>query len=312
MSRPSGTVHLFRLFGVDVYLHYLWFVAVAYWITQPAGYSSIIWNIGDCMGVFAIVLLHEFGHALATRSVGGQADQIILWLLGGATPVRPPNRPGALFWSIAAGPLVNVLLIPILTGGWLLARASDWQFTAPETYRLLSHLQFLNITLLILNILPIYPLDGGQILRALLWFMFGPAKSLMIASVAGFIGIGLLVIGMAFLVLKFPDTISALWAGLTVFFIVSNCWRGLLQARDLARIAKLPRRQGFACPACKTAPPEGEYWRCAKCGKPFDTFQTLATCPHCGVQYNATQCLDCGIARPIGEWITSPANTTGL
>ena len=68
-------------------------------------------------------------------------------------------------------------------------------------------------------------------------------------------------------------------------FILLNCWRGLMQARVLARIAKLPRRGGFACPSCGQAPIIGPLWRCDKCLKPFDTFETRATCPHCGAQF---------------------------
>ena len=51
-----------------------------------------------------------------------------------------------------------------------------------------------------------------------------------------------------------------------------NCWGGLKQALALARIAKMPRREGFACPSCKTAPPLGELWRCGKCGKSLRHF----------------------------------------
>ena len=67
------------------------------------------WSIWRC---FLIVLLHEFGHALACRQVGGTANQIVLWPLGGVAYVNPPQRPGATLWSIAAGPLVNVALLP--------------------------------------------------------------------------------------------------------------------------------------------------------------------------------------------------------
>jgi len=81
-----------------------------------------------------------------------------------------------------------------------------------------------------------------------------------------------------------------------------NCWGGWKQAQALAKIAKLPRRTNFACPSCKTPPPLGELWRCGKCGNAFDTFLHLGACPHCGTQFNVTQCLDCGESRPIGEW----------
>ena len=77
-------------------------------------YSSPVWNVLEYLSLFLIVLIHEFGHQLACRQVGGETHDIILWPFGGVAYVSPPQRPGAQLWSIAAGPLVNVALIPIL------------------------------------------------------------------------------------------------------------------------------------------------------------------------------------------------------
>ncbi len=77
-------------------------------------YSSVTWNVLEYLALFLIVTIHEFGHALACRQVGGTANQIVLWPLGGVAYVDPPPRPGATLWSIAAGPLVNVALLPVL------------------------------------------------------------------------------------------------------------------------------------------------------------------------------------------------------
>jgi hypothetical protein len=104
---------------------------------------------------------------------------------------------------------------------------------------------------------------------------------------------------------------QSLWLGVMSVFIVTSCWQGLKQALALSRVAKLPRRDGFACPACKSAPPQGAFWRCGKCGQSFDPFQTLAVCPHCATQFSSTQCLDCGASRPIGEWSAAPLTNPG-
>ncbi len=85
-------------------------------------YSSVTWNVLEYLALFLIVMLHEFGHALACRQVGGTANQIVLWPLGGVAYVDPPPRPGATLWSIAAGPLVNVALLPVLFGARHLSR----------------------------------------------------------------------------------------------------------------------------------------------------------------------------------------------
>src|SRR5262245_17685385 len=118
-NRPpgKGSFRLMRVAGIDVCLHWTWLV-VAYFEIQynPTHYSSRVWNAAEYLCVFGIVLLHEFGHVLACRQVGGQADRIVLWPLGGVALVNPPPRPGAFLWSIAAGPLVNVFLVPVTVG----------------------------------------------------------------------------------------------------------------------------------------------------------------------------------------------------
>ena len=119
----QGSFRLFRFAGVDVFLHWSWFLVAVYGINARGHeYASYSWNIVEYLALFLIVLMHEFGHALACRQVGGQANQIVLWPLGGVAYVAPPPRPGATLWSIAAGPLVNVALAPVLTGLWLLSR----------------------------------------------------------------------------------------------------------------------------------------------------------------------------------------------
>jgi Zn-dependent protease len=304
MPTRKGSIRLFKLAGINVYLHWSWFIVAIYSIQyRTHEYSSVIWNVLEYLSLFLIVLTHEFGHSLACRQVGGQANQIVLWPLGGVAYVSPPQRPGAQLWSIAAGPLVNVILFPVLAALVLVGRNFGWGEAAPDAFSLLKNICFINLAILIFNLMPVYPLDGGQILRSLLWFLFGRANSLLAASIIGFIGVAA-IIGLAVLM-------QSPWLGIMAVFILLNCWGGLMQARALARVAKMPRRDGFACPSCRTAPPIGAIWRCAKCGKPFDTFAALAVCPHCGAQFNVTQCLDCGVTSPISYWVVAPPNIGG-
>lgn len=293
----QGSIHLFRFAGVDLYLHWSWFLVAVYGISsRGARYTSLVWPVLEYLALFGIVLLHEFGHALACRQVGGQADQIVLWPLGGVAYVAPPPRPGATLWSIAAGPLVNVALAPILTILWLVGGSAGWGETMPNGYAFITALFYINWALLIFNLLPIYPLDGGQILQSLLWFVLGRARALMVTVVIGFIGVGALILVALWA--------HAVWFGILCVFILLNCWRGLMQARVLARIAKLPRREGFACPTCQQPPIIGPLWRCDKCGQAFDTFGTHATCPHCGAQFPMTRCPECGRSHSFSEWVT--------
>jgi Zn-dependent protease len=183
MPTNQGSIRLFRAVGINVFLHWTWFLVAAYELQQRKGFYTLpIWNVLEYLCLFVIVLLHEFGHALACRSVGGTAEQIVLWPLGGVAYVSPPQRPGAVLWSIAAGPLVNVALIPILKLIGISSRAPGWGAVYPDAYKLLSMVWLINIVLLIFNLLPIFPLDGGQILRALLWFPLGRARSLQVTT----------------------------------------------------------------------------------------------------------------------------------
>src|SRR3984957_9378654 len=126
----QGSIHLFRLAGVDLYLHWSWFLVALYEIQGGrTRYSSIAWSVLEYLSLFAIVLTHEFGHALACRSVGGTANQILLWTFGGVAYVRPPQRPGATLWSIAAGPLVNVALLPVLYFAVYVSGSMGWRAT---------------------------------------------------------------------------------------------------------------------------------------------------------------------------------------
>jgi len=295
-SVRQGAIPLFRLAGVDVSLHWSWFLVAAYEIQSRKGdYSSILWNVLEYLALFLIVLTHEFGHAMACRQVGGTADKILLWPFGGVAYVDPPQRPGATLWSIAAGPLVNVVLLPALIGAVFAARAAGWPQTAPDFYAFLRAVLYINGSLLAFNILPIYPLDGGQILRSLLWFMLGRGRSLMVATILGFVGI----VGFFALALW----MRSLWFAAMSVYLLMSCWGGLKHARELLRVAKLPRREGFACPSCRTAPPIGTYWRCSACGQGFDTFASGAVCPHCSALFASTSCLDCGKSSSVKDWV---------
>jgi Zn-dependent protease len=294
----SGSIHLFRFAGVDVFLHWSWFLIAVFEIQSRAGrYSSIAWNVAEYLALFLIVMLHEFGHALACRQVGGKADRIVLWPLGGVAYVDPPPRPGATLWSIAAGPLVNVALLPILLALYWLSPTPEGNQSLASLHQLLEAVCWIDGVLFVFNMLPIYPLDGGQILRSLLWFVLGRGRSLLVATILGFVG----VIGFFALAIWRGSA----WYGVLGVFMLMNCWGGLQHARALLRMAKLPRRDGFACPSCKAAPPVGAYWKCGQCGQPFDTFENWGVCPHCGMQFATTRCLECGQQNPISQWGTA-------
>lgn len=287
----NGSFRLFRVWGITVFLHWSWFL-VAIWMIErnSSQYHSLVWGVVEYLALFVIVLMHEFGHALACRSVGGKAERIMLWPLGGVAFVSPPPRPGAVLWSIAAGPLVNVALLPIT---YALYRAFEHQ---PGDFATLTKwIMIINGVLLAFNLLPIYPLDGGQILQSLLWFVIGRARSLMVSAWVGILGAAAL--------LAYALYTQDIWLIVLAGFGGWQAWIGIKYAQRLLVLQRAPRRAGAVCPNCGKAPPAGPFWRCP-CGAQFDTFENAGICPHCGRQFQITQCLECGRPAPYAAWHT--------
>lgn len=220
----NGSIRLFRAFGIDVFLHWSWFLIAIFLIPRfgegqfyGTGNQAMLWSTALYLALFGIVLIHEFGHALACRSVGGKARHIVLWPLGGVAFVQPPQRPGAHLWSIVAGPLVNVMLVPVTIIAYYLVRGSfDAPMQGSNLQAFFLMLMLMNAGLLVFNMLPIYPLDGGQTVMALLWFAIGRARALRYSSVIGLVAAGLFVM----LAVAFFDVmllLIALFLGLQAF-----------------------------------------------------------------------------------------------
>lgn len=286
---------LFRFAGITVYLHASWFIIALVRIPSFTGVDvSLYVATAIYVSLFAIVLMHEFGHALACRQTGGQTHDIILWPLGGIAFVSPPPRPGATLWSIAAGPLVNVGLVPVLAGLSFASAHLGWNDAIPGLAEYWHVLRLINLGLLIFNVIPVYPLDGGQILQSLLWFKLGRVRSLQVAAKIGLVGVALFVVLAIFA--------GDFWLGFIALFLGQRCWVGLREAKALQALERMPRHTGFACPNCHKAPPGGPMWLCRQCRQPFDPFSTGAVCPHCQTRQSATTCVYCGAASPLDAW----------
>jgi Zn-dependent protease len=299
-----GSFKLFRLAGIDIRLHWLWFAAVAFHVGAGQATRHPLWRLTDILALFAIVLAHELGHALACRSVGGTARDIILWPLGGIAYVAPPPRPGAVLWSIAAGPLVNLVLIVPFSLLYFLGPAAGW----PELHLFFARMALANVIMFLFNMLPIYPLDGGQILHALLWFSMGRWSSLQAASAVGLAFGGLLfLVSLVFLPVaaRFGSealfSLSMLW--IIAFFLAIHSLAAFQMSRHALYMERLPRHTECACPACLEAPPKGPFWRCEECGHYFDTFDSRGMCPSCGMWYLQTRCIHCGQSNHIDRWL---------
>src|SRR5438874_2571587 len=142
----GGSFKLFQVAGITVYLHFTWFIVAWYQInSSSARFHHFVWPMIEYVGLFGLVLLHEFGHAFACRSTGGRADQIVLWPLGGLAFVNPPLRAGAVLWSIVAGPLVNCLIFPILLLALIATGRHGFVDLSADPHRVLIDLFAINL-----------------------------------------------------------------------------------------------------------------------------------------------------------------------
>jgi Zn-dependent protease len=306
---PQGMkpIHLFRVAGIDVSLHPAWFLVLAYFVfTGKENYRSPVWAGIECLGLFCIVLLHEFGHAFACRSTGGKANRIMLWPLGGVAYVQPPPRPGAFLWSIAAGPLVNVALIPVTLFFYRWGITQPWANQAPDLLRCARALAGINIGILMFNMLPIYPLDGGQIVQSLLWFVIGRAYSLMVVSVIGFVAaVAAVLAALRFENVKIPFTplyISPLWAIFLAVYMIQRSVAAFKQSQTLVQLQRMRRVEGMACPSCGEKPFAEDLWACEQCQARFNPFVTGGVCPSCGYAHEKIACPFCRERNEIGRW----------
>ncbi len=227
----KGSLHLFRLFRINIYLHWSWFLFAAWVVSSRSNiYTTFAWNVWEYLAICGIVLLHEFGHALACRQTGGKSDTIVLWPLGGVAYISPPNRAGAHLWSAAAGPLVNVALIPLLYFAREAASSpAGYEFT-PNLAQFTKWIFVINLGILLFNMLPIFPMDGGRILRALLWFFCGPIRSLFIATIIGFLGVAALTC--------FVFHFQSIWMGILTLFVFRQCLEAFQYAREAMKFER--------------------------------------------------------------------------
>ena len=163
-----------RFAGIDVFMHFTFllligWVALMHW-RQGQSIFSVVSGVTFILTVFLCVVLHEFGHALTARRYGIKTRDIILLPIGGVARLeRLPTRPMQELWVALAGPAVNIV-IAISLFVWLKLTASfePLQMLTLTTGPFLERIMAVNVFLVIFNMIPAFPMDGGRVLRAIL------------------------------------------------------------------------------------------------------------------------------------------------
>lgn len=169
-----GSLRIVRIFGIDVAVHWTFFLLFGYILfiamRNNAGWSGALVAAVFVIAIFFCVVLHEFGHALTARRFGVQTRHITLLPIGGVAALeRMPQDPVQELLVAVAGPAVNVVIAGVLLlVVWLIGDIETVANPLTGTPRFLYSLMLVNIALVVFNMLPAFPMDGGRLLRALL------------------------------------------------------------------------------------------------------------------------------------------------
>ncbi len=202
-----------RLFGVGVYVHPTFFL-VFLWVvfnSRDAGLTTILTMMALVAAVFGCVLMHEFGHALTARAYGIPTRDITLYPIGGVARLEGViRRPADEIFIALAGPAVNLAVALVLAV--VLAALGVGRVTllgedaAPPGASFVFHLLVSNLMLVVFNMVPAFPMDGGRVLRGLLSLVIDRVRATEVAAAVGLVfaaGIALFAVGIVFLGAQF-------------------------------------------------------------------------------------------------------------
>ena len=217
-------ITLFTIFGFTVRLDLSWILlAILVASSMSSGFQAppdafpvtVAWIMGAAMavGLFVSIVAHELTHSLVGRMHGMRMKGITLFFLGGVAEMEDePATPWAEFAMAIVGPLASVVIAVLLAGVWYLGQALGWPLAFITVVQTLA---VMNAVLAVFNMVPAFPLDGGRVLRSILWGLKGNLLwATRIASILG-VGFGVVLIGAGVVLIAWQRQ----WQALTWVFI---------------------------------------------------------------------------------------------
>jgi Zn-dependent protease len=244
---------LFKLFGFQVQVDLSWLViaalvtwtlAVGIFPQRFRGFApETYWIMGaaGALGLFASIIFHEFAHSLVARQFGMEMSGITLFIFGGVAEMKEePRSPRAEFFMAIAGPLSSVVLALMLWGLSKWGQSIGWP--AP-VYGVLGYLGWINAILVVFNLIPAFPLDGGRVARSILW---GIKKNLPWATrIVTAIGsaFGFLLAGLGVVSFLSGNVVGGIWWFLIGLFLRSAARMSYQQVMMREALAGEPLRR---------------------------------------------------------------------
>ena len=254
---------LFRLAGLPINVSASWLIIVALltWTltakfrdAAPGAPWAEYWAMGlvTALLFFLCILLHELGHALTARRLGIPIRGVTLFLFGGVAELEgEPASAGAEFVMAIAGPIVSAVLAGLC---WLLAVAGGLAAWPWQVVLVLGYLAAINLTVLVFNLIPAFPLDGGRVLRSVLWGATGDLRRATYwASLCGR-AFAWLLIALGVLQFFYGEVLGGVWMFLIGLFLGEAASSGYQQVLVRQALQGEPIRR-IMDPAPVTAPP---------------------------------------------------------
>ncbi len=235
----ASTIRLFKLFGIRISIDYTWFIIFAlfawslgsgYYPEKLPGLSvEEYYALGalSSLLLFVCVLLHELAHSVTSNRLGLEIKEITLFIFGGVAKLtREPDNAMVEFKVAIAGPLMSSFLAVMFT---LLEKIVEARFDIPVLVSLLGFLAMINMVLLIFNMIPGFPLDGGRALRALWWAKTGNIRraTQVTSQIGKLFAMTLMFLG--FLNMLSGQVIQGMWAFLIGLFLQNAADSGYRQ-----------------------------------------------------------------------------------
>ena len=251
-------IKLGRIFGIQIGIHYSWFLiaflivislAARFRVTNPQWGQSTILEVSAATGVlfFVFLLLHELSHSLFAKSQGIPVREITLFALGGVSQIeKNPVSARAEFWMAFVGPLTSAIIGVVCLFVRGLAGAP-----AGPGYVMLTWLGYINLALAGFNMIPGYPLDGGRVLRAALWWKSGSLeRATRQAARIGQI-VGGLFIALGIVQFFAGAGFGGLWTAFIGWFVLQAARKSVLEA-GLTRLLQGTTVADIMNPSCPT------------------------------------------------------------
>lgn len=256
----NNSIRLFTIRGIEVGVHYSWLIVFGlltwslsvYQLPQQLGRQSVVeyWILGafTALLLFASVLVHELAHSVVAKARGLNARSITLFIFGGVSNLSgEPKSAKTEFLVAVVGPLTSFGLAAI---SWAIATLVDER----RTDVIASYLFLINLSVGIFNLVPGYPLDGGRVLRAILWAVTRNAqRATRWAANGGRIVAALLFAGGAWLLFE-GGLVSGIWLGAVAWFLFNAAGASIQQLVTETRLANV-RVRDIAQPVPASAPP---------------------------------------------------------